>query len=108
MEKVIKPLSYINLKQRRLFFNFLYSLQSPRYNNIVERYKRNYRNIPYYGSEVIIEIIKRGYRNSYPNHFVANSFNWSQTPEGVDFWRNIDVEWRKYVYSHTWKFYKYR
>lgn len=108
MDKVIKPLSYISPKQRRLFFNFLYSLQSPRYNNIVERYKRNYRNIPYYGSEVIIEIIKRGYRNSYPNHLVANSFNWSQTPEGVDFWRSIDVEWRKYVYKHNWEFCHYR
>lgn len=108
MEKVIKPLSYINLKQRRLFFNFLYSLHSPHYNNIVERYKKNYRSIPYYGTETLIEIIKKGYRTCYPNHLVANSFNWSRTPEGVEFWRSIDLEWRKYVYAHTWKFYNYR
>ena len=108
MEKVIKPLSYISIKQRRLFFNFLYSLHSPHYNNIVERYKKNYSSTPYYGTEALIEIIKKGYRTCYPNHLVANSFNWSRTPEGVEFWRNIDLEWRKYVYAHTWKFYKYR
>lgn len=108
MEKVIKPLSYISLKQRRLFFNFLYSLQSSRYDNIVERYKNNYRNIPYYGDDTLVEIIKRGYRKSLPTHLVANSFNWSQTPEGIDFWRSIDVEWREYVYKHNWEFCHYQ
>ena len=108
MEKAIKPLSYISLKQRRLFFNFLYSLQSLHYNNIVERYKRNYRSIPYYGSETLVDIIKKAYKSSHLNHLVANSFNWSQAPEGIDFWRSIDLEWRKYVYAHTWKLFKYR
>lgn len=108
MEKIIKPLNYISPKQKRLFFNFLYSLQSPCYNDIVERYKKNCIKLCFYRSDSTIQSIKNEYRKLYPYRLIFHSFDWTQTPEGFAFWKSVDLEWKRYVTHNQWIFYRYR
>lgn len=108
MEKIIKPLNYISLKQKRLFFNFLYSLRSPCYNKIAERYKKNCQKNRYYGSDSAIQRLKNEYLKLYPFRIIFHSFDWAQTPEGFAFWKNVDQEWKRYVSHNQRIFYRYR
>lgn len=38
----------------------------------------------------------------YCRSVIYDSFNWSKTPEGFDYWYDIDDLWRKYFYENCY------
>jgi len=40
-------------------------------------------------------------RRHQPSSFINSSFNWSETPEDIMFWADLDNKWRKHYSSLT-------
>jgi hypothetical protein len=75
---------------KRIFFNWLksqdayeaYKLARHNTNHLVNGHRSGH---PYYRYRLV------------PVQFINHAFTWRLTPEGHDFWDNINCKWRKYL-----------
>lgn len=77
-------------KAKRIFFNWLkvqgaYDAYKQARHNTNNLIGEDYRTTPYYRCHL------------FPHQFLNNAFTWRLTPEGHDFWDNINSKWRKYL-----------
>ena len=58
------------------------------------RYVRNAKN-----SNLTLDIITKTSKDT-PQGWIARAFTWIKTPEGHDYWRNLDNYWREELCSN--------
>ena len=104
-KEIIKPLKYIDPTHKRIFFNFLNSILTVQYNNILERYKKNYRKYPLTVFKESKQILLSNIDTYFPQYILTYSFMWESTPEGGSFWGDVHKAWVRYIQKHKYKFY---
>ena len=73
-------------KQKRKFFDWLQK------HSALKAYKR-----ARYQQKMLLPFDT--YKEMSFNNSVRRAFNWRATPEGFDFWNNLDIKWRYYFWS---------
>lgn len=104
-KEIIKPLKYISPTHKRIFFNFLNSILTVQYNNILERFKINYRKYPSIVFKESKQRILSNIDTYFPQYILTYSFIWNSTPEGASFWANVHIAWIRYMQKHKHQFY---
>lgn len=104
-KEIIKPLKNINSTHKRIFFNFLNSILTVQYNNILERFKINYRKYPVMLYKESKQKILSNIDTFFPQYIITYAFIWEFTPEGSSFWEEVHKAWVQYVQKYKYKFY---
>lgn len=78
---------------RKIFYRFL------KEENVFMPYFKNlyrYRKYEMESNKVFFDLLLC----KYPSSILISSFNWSNTPQGEEFWKTIDYKWKD-IYSKT-------
>lgn len=61
-----------------------------------QAYLRNFRKV-YQNNEIdnFQEFYREALKNSEPEAWVCEPFDWDSTNEGPDYWRNISLKWQE-------------
>jgi len=51
----------------------------------------------FYSPDTFLELIERETKQDHLNCIISSAFSWKDTPEGFDFWGEVDNLWAKYL-----------